>query len=134
MNRYTLDAVGVLRYAVGDLPDEVLEIFKESATGNAAIQVPVIAVIEAIYKFDKRDTVSGVELSRPAEDVLDLVSEEMPVTVVETSTTDIRILARDISDYSIHDAMVVASHKANETDAIITTDKTIQDRVPTVWK
>lgn len=134
MDRYTLDAVGILRYAVGELPDTVLDIFKASATGDAVVQAPAIAVIEAIYKFDRRDTVSGTQLSRPAEDVLDLVNEEMPVTMVETSTTDIRILAQNVSDYSIHDAMIVASHEANETDAIITTDENIGERVPTVWK
>jgi len=133
MDRYTLDAVGILRYAVGELPETVLDVFKASATGDALIQVPTIAVIEAIYKFDKRDTVSGTALSRPAEDVLDLVSEEMPVTVVQTSKTDLQILTGNVSEYSIHDAMVVASHEANETDAIITTDENIQGRVPTVW-
>src|SRR6056297_2049282 len=123
MDRYTLDTVGLLRYAVGELPDAVLDVFKAAARGDAVVQVPNIAVVEALYKFDKRDTVSGVELTRPAEDVPRFVEEEMPVTVVATSMPEIRTLAGNLSDYSIHDAMVVASHEINETDAIITTDE-----------
>lgn len=134
MDRYTLDAVGILRYAVGKLPRTTLDIFKAAAAGDAVIQVPSIAVIEALYKFDKRDTVSGVELSRPAEKVPELVNHEMPVTMVDTSMADISVLAENISEYSIHDAMVVASHETNDTDAIITTDTNIRERVPTVWE
>jgi hypothetical protein len=95
--------------------------------------VPAIAVIEALYKFDKRDTVVGVELTRPATDVPDLVAREMPVTVVEHGIEDIRVLADIIDEYTIHDAMIVASHEVQETDAIVTTDETIGERVPTVW-
>ena len=133
MERYTLDAVGVLRYAVGRLPETVVELFERAAAGDCVIQVPAIAVIEALYKFDKRDTVAGVELTRPATDVPDLVAREMPVTVVEHGIEDIRVLAGIIDAYTIHDAMIVASHEVQETDAIVTTDETIGEQASTVW-
>jgi len=43
------------------------------------------------------------------------------------------VLAGIIDAYTIHDAMIVASHEVQETDAIVTTDETIGERVPTVW-
>jgi predicted nucleic acid-binding protein len=133
MERYTLDAVGLLRYAVGRLPEAVVELFKRAGAGDCVIEIPAIAVVEAIYKFDKRDSVAGVELTRPATDVPDLVAHEMPVTVVEHGIEDIRVLAGIIDEYTIHDAMIVASHRVGETEAIITTDENISHRVPTVW-
>ena len=107
--------------------------FKRAGAGDCVIEIPAIAVVEAIYKFDKRDSVAGVEVTRPATDVPDLVAHEMPATVVEHGIEDIRVLAGIIDEYTIHDAMIVASHRVGETEAIISTDENISHRVPTVW-
>lgn len=42
--------------------------------------------------------------------------------------------ARLVNQFSVHDGLVVASHRVQETDAIITTDGAVPDAsVDTVW-
>jgi hypothetical protein len=58
-----------------------------------------------------------------------------PVSVVSVDDAELTEYARIVGKLSIHDALIVASHRARETDAIVTSDGVIADAgYETVWK
>jgi predicted nucleic acid-binding protein len=56
------------------------------------------------------------------------------VTVVETTIDDLDHVAVSRGTFSLHDAMIVASHRTRNTEALVTTDTNIDDEgVTVVW-
>jgi predicted nucleic acid-binding protein len=130
---YTADAVALLRYLVDALPDGADELFRRAESDNVVLQVPNIAVAETLYTVRKRDKVKGVPLAADAEDVVEAIGPDVPVTVVEDGFNGTRRLPPYIDDLTLHDAMVVVSHEVNGTKAVITADGEISEYVDTVW-
>jgi len=134
MKQYTTDAVGFIRYLVGELGREADRLYSLAERGEAVIELPAIAASEALYRIQKGHPSKGVELSGSAEDVVAGLRSFLPVVLVETTTDDLQHVARARGTFSLHDAMVVASHRSRETEAVITTDTEIGEKgVPVVW-
>jgi hypothetical protein len=134
MERYTTDAVGFIRYLVDELGPESDALFADAEDGNVVIELPTIAATETVYRIQKGHPAKGVELPGTAEDVVAGLRSFLPVTLVETTAADLEHVAVSRGTFSLHDAMVVASHRTRETEAVITTDTTMDDEgVPVVW-
>jgi hypothetical protein len=117
MNRYTTDAVGFVRYLVDELGKEADRLYSRAERGEVIIELPGIAAAETLYRIQKGHPAKGVDL---------------PVTLVETTVDDLDLIATARGSLSLHEAMIVASHRTRETEAVITTDTDIDDHGATV--
>jgi len=134
MKHYTTDAVGFIRYLIDELGTEADRLYSLAERGEVIIELPAIAASEALYRVQKGHPAKGVELPGTAEDVVAGLRGFLPVVLVETTTDDQEHVARSRGTFSLHDAMIVASHRTRDTEAVITTDTKITDEgVPVVW-
>jgi predicted nucleic acid-binding protein len=139
MKSYTVDSVTLIHYLLDILPEQASAVVQEAEAGNARLEVPPIVLVETSYILQKRDEVRGIEvqdISEQAdiEDVLATIERGSPMELVETGYDEVRHVAGRIASFSIHDAMIVASHERRNTEAVLTKDGTIADSdVPTVW-
>lgn len=133
---YTADTNSLLYYIADVLPAAADAIYEEALNGDTTVLMPPIAAAEAAYVLDNRDTISGVRLRADAADLVAALDNFLPVTVTHSDVSDLRSMVNWMSTFpkQIHDALVLASHEARGTDAIITSDPKIQQTgVPTVW-
>ena len=134
MATYTADAVALLVYLVDALPDCADRVFAEAEAGETVIQAPSTAVAEVLYAVSRDKDVRGVQLTGTADDVRQALLANGPVALAPVGEAELTTYSQVIDEYSIHDGLVVASHRARETDAIITSDTVLQDAtVTTVW-
>ncbi|MFB6179105.1 MAG: type II toxin-antitoxin system VapC family toxin [Halorientalis sp.] len=134
MERYTTDAVGFIRYLIDELGPASDELFSKAEQGDLVIELPMIAASETLYRIQRGHPAKGVELPGTAEDVVLGLRSFLPVTLVETTVDDLEHVAVARGTFSLHDAMIVASHRTRDTQAVITTDTTIDDEgIPVVW-
>lgn len=133
MATYTADAVSLLVYLVDALPERADRLFADAEAGQTLVQAPSTAVAEVLYSVSRDKDVRGVALSGRPEEARQALVGNGPVTVAPVDD-ELREFATVVDEFSIHDGMVVASHRSNGTDAIITTDTVIRDsECPTVW-
>jgi predicted nucleic acid-binding protein len=135
VDAYTVDTVTVLRYAVGALPSPVRNLLGRAGTGQVELQVPAVVVSEAMYMAEANQSIKGHSLSMAASDVVDVVRNRMQGKVVDTTRDELQRIPELLSTWpsQMHDAMVVASHRARNTDGILTTDSKMNAHSPTVW-
>lgn len=134
MKHYTTDVVGFLRYLVGELGSEADRLYSLAERGEVVVELPAIAAAETLYRIQKGHPSKGTSLPGSAEDVVAGLGSFLPVTLVETTLDELQHVADARGTFSLHDAMVVASHRARETEAVITTDTAIDERgVTVVW-
>jgi len=134
MKHYTTDAVGFIRYLVDKLGSEADTLYSQAERGEIVIELPGIAAAETLYRVQKGHPAKGVSLPGTAEDVVAGIRSFLPVTVVETTLDDLDHVATARGTFSLHDAMIVASHRTRETEAVVTTDTTIDNEgVTVVW-
>lgn len=132
---YTADAVSLLVYLVDALPGRADQLFAEAEAGETVIQAPSTAIAEVLYSVSRDKDVRGVELTGTPEQAREALVGNGPIAIAPIDDEELVEYARLVDRFSIHDALVVASHCARETDAIITTDGAIRDAgFETVWK
>jgi len=135
MGRYTADAVSLLVYLVDALPKPVDRVFAEAEAGEAVIQAPSTAVAEVLYSVSRDKDVRGVDLTGTPEDARQALVSNGPVSVAPVGDAEMSEYAQVVGEFSIHDAMIVASHRAQETDAILTSDGVITGAgYDTLWE
>jgi hypothetical protein len=79
--------------------------------------------------------VRGTTLSATPEAVRRALIGNGPVSVAPVDDEELAEYARLVDEFSIHDGLIVASHRARDTDAIVTTDGVIRDAgYDTVWE
>lgn len=127
MNRYTVDAVAALRYLVDALPDRADELFARAEAGNVLLQIPSIALAETLYVVAHSDEIKGRALNHAPGDARERLVTTGPLTVVESGNADFSAFIEALDSLTLHDAMVVASHRTQDTDAIVTTDGEMAD-------
>lgn len=134
MNRYTLDTNALVYFAVGILPEPARAQFREAAAGKVALELPVIAAVETVFVFERRDEVQNIPIPIDGDDALRVI-ESLPVTIVEDTHADARELVEHLDRFpaQMHDAMIVSNHVARDTDAIITSDEKMARRFPVLW-
>lgn len=134
MATYTADAVSLLVYLVDALPQEADQVFAEAEAGETVIQTPSTALAEVLYAVSRDKDVRGVTLTGTPEDTRQALVGNGPVSVTPVNDVELVEYAQLVDEFSIHDGLIVASHRAQETDAIITTDGVIRDAgYETVW-
>ena len=136
MRRYTLDASGLLRYFVDRLPPAADKIFDDAVSGDAILQLPAVAAAETMYIAYNRDRIAGEPFRGDPSDVVTILRADFPIVV---HPVDLDVLGeldawQDAFPRQLHDALIVASHAANDTEAVITSDEQIAAHVPTVWE
>lgn len=140
MKTYTVDSVALLHYLLDILPEQARKTVEKAERGEANLELPSIVLAETAYVLHKRDEIRGKSVREVAESedvrsVLEAIERESPIELVRTDYGELRHLAARMTEFSIHDAIVVASHESRETDAILTKDGTLADsNVPTVWE
>ncbi|MFB6151835.1 MAG: hypothetical protein ABEJ40_08525 [Haloarculaceae archaeon] len=135
MATYTADAVSLLVYLVDALPRRADRVFAEAEAGEAVIQAPSTALAEVLYSVSRDKDVRGVTLAGTPEKTRQALVGTGPVSVAPVDDAALIEYARVVDEFSIHDALVVASHRAQDTDAVLTTDGVISDAgYETVWE
>jgi predicted nucleic acid-binding protein len=131
---YTADAVSLLSYLVDALPRTADRIFAEAEAGETILQAPSTALAEVLYAVSRDKDVRGVTLTGTPEDARQALVGNGPISVASVDDAELAEYVRIVDKLNIHDAMIVASHRARETDAIITSDGAIADAgSETVW-
>lgn len=135
MDRYTVDAVAALRYLVDALPDRADELFGRAEAGTVLLQTPPVALAETLYIVTHKNEIKGRSLTRDPADAREKLVTTGPLTVVEFGNADFSAYIDVLDELTIHDAMIVGSHRTQDTDAVITTDGEMTDLgVSTVWE
>lgn len=135
MPTYTADAVALIVYLVDALPDEADRVFAEAEAGETVIQAPSTALAEVLYSVSRDKDVRGVTLTGTPEDARRALVATGPVSIAPVEDEAIGEYARIVDRFSIHDGLVVASHRARETDAIVTTDGVVREAgYDTLWE
>lgn len=134
MATYTADAVSLLIYLVDALPRAADRKFAEAEVGEAVIQVPSTALAELLYSVSRDKDVRGVTLTGTPEDARRALVENGPVSVAPVDDAELVEYAQVVDRFSIHDGLIVASHRARSTDAVLTSDGAIGDAgYETIW-
>lgn len=134
MSTYTADAVALLGYLVDSLPPRADQIFAEAEAGEAMIQAPSTALAEVLYSVSRDKNVRGITLTGTPEETRRALVGDGPISLASVNDAELVEYATIVDEFSIHDGMIVASHRAQETDAIITSDKEIRGTgIETVW-
>lgn len=134
MATYTADAVSLLIYLVDALPQEADRVFAEAEAGETVLQTPSTALAEVLYSVSRDKDVRGITLTGTPEDARQALVGNGPVSVAPVNEAELVEYADVVDDFSIHDGLVVASHRARKTDAIITTDGAIDESgYETIW-
>lgn len=134
MATYTGDAVALLMYLVDSLPPRADRIFAEAEAGETLIQAPSTALAEVLYAVSRDKDVRGVVLTGTPEETRQALVGEGPISIASVNDAELVEYAAIVDEFSIHDGLIVASHRAQETDAVITSDKGIRgSEIETVW-
>ncbi|WP_058365099.1 hypothetical protein [Haloparvum sedimenti] len=135
MPTYTADAVSLLVYLVDGLPSHADQVFAEAEAGETVIQAPSTALAEVLYSVSRDKDVRGVTLSGSPDEARQALIGNGPISVASIDEAELAEYASVVGEFSIHDGLIVASHRARGTDAIITTDGVISDSdYETVWE
>lgn len=135
MGTYTADAVSLLVYLVDALPQGADQVFAEAEAGETVIEAPSTALAEVLYSVSRDKDVRGVSLTETPEDARQALVGNGPVSVAPVDEAEMVEYAQLLDKFSIHDGLIVASHCAQETDAIITTDGVIRDAgYESIWE
>ena len=134
MATYTADAVALLGYLVDALPREADRLFAEAEAGETVVRAPSTALAEVLYSVSRDKNVRGVALTGTPEEARQALVGNGPVSVAPVGDAELVEYVQVVAEYSIRDALIVASHRAEDTDAIITTDSVIGDAdYETIW-
>lgn len=134
MATYTVDAVSLLVYLVDALPQRADHVFAEAEAGETVVQAPSTALAEVLYSVSRDKDVRGVTLTGTPEDARQALVGSGPISVAPVDDPELIEYARMVDGFSIHDGLIVASHRARNTDRIITTDGAIADAgYDTIW-
>lgn len=109
--------------------------FERAEAGDALLQIPSIALAETLYIVAHTDGVEGRVVNNDPADAREKLVTTGPLTVVEFGYADVPAFVDELESFTLHDAMVVASHRTRDTDAVLTSDGVLRDAgVPTIWE
>jgi predicted nucleic acid-binding protein len=103
--------------------------------GTAVAEAPAVVFGEVFYRLEGRTDVSGVELDLAPAESWRSPHVTGPVNVASLDAASMPELLELVAEHSLHDAMLIASHRARGMEAIITRDSDIGDvrNVATLW-
>ena len=127
MIRYTADAVALLVYLADALPRHADQLFAEAEAGETVIEAPSTALAEALYSVSQDKDARGITLSMPSERARQALVSNGPIAVADMGDEEVAEYTQVVDEFSIHDGLVVASHRVAGTEAVITTDDVIDE-------
>jgi len=131
----TVDAVALLSYLVDALPRGADRAFAEAEAGETTLQAPSTAMAEVLYSVSRDKDVRGVTLGGTAAEAREALVANGPISVAPVDNAELTEYAAVVGEFGIHDGLIVASHRVQETDAIITTDGAVRDAgYETLWE
>lgn len=133
MSTYTTDAVAMLRYLVDALPHGADEAYARAEAGIDVIWAPDVQLAEVLYQIARGGVVAGVELRGSPTNALSGLIDEGPVDVATIGVQELGAYGSIADQYSMNDGLLVASHRASGTDAIISKDQAFAG-LETVWE
>ncbi|MHB9288044.1 hypothetical protein ACKVMT_13505 [Halobacteriales archaeon Cl-PHB] len=133
MAAYTVDAVAMLRYLVDDLPDAANDVFNRAEQGIDVLSAPDVQLAEVLDHVSRGSEVAGVELAGSPNEVLRRLVTSGPISVATIGEHELTVYASEIDLYSMHDGLLVATHRVHGTDAIVTKDRELAGE-STVWE
>lgn len=88
-----------------------------------------------LYSVSRDKDVRGVTLAGTPEEARQALVGSGSLSVAPVADEELAEYAQIVDRFTIRDALIVASHRVRETDAIITTDGTVHDAgLETVWR
>ncbi|MDS0475661.1 PIN domain-containing protein [Natrinema sp. 1APR25-10V2] len=125
--------MALLVYLVDGHPERVDRVFAEAS--ETVIQAPSTALAEVLYAVSRDKDVRGIQLTGTPDAVRQALLTNRPVSLAPVGDAELSVYAQLVDDYSPHDGLIVASHRARETDAVLTTDSVIREMdIPTIWE
>lgn len=122
MATYVVDAVALLRYLVDELPDAADEVFTRAEQGIDVLRAPDVQVAEALYQVAHGGEVAGVELQGAPRETLRRLVTNGPVEIASIGEHELAVYASEIERYSMHDGLLAATHRVQNTKAIVSSD------------
>jgi predicted nucleic acid-binding protein len=122
MTRYTADGVAMARYLVDRLPSAADDVFRRSEQGIDVIEAPPVAVSETIWAAVNKGTIATVEVETKPNAVLRGLVTDGPVQIAPVDEHDLAVYGSLLDHHTLHDALLIANHRARDTEAIITSD------------
>jgi predicted nucleic acid-binding protein len=117
------------------LPAEAEDVFSRAERGTAVAEAPAVVFGEVFYRLEGGTDVSGVNLDLTPAGSWRSLHVTGPVNVASLDAASMPELLELVAEHSLHDAMLIASHRARGMKAIITRDPDIGDvrNVATLW-
>lgn len=132
MAAYMVDAVAMLRYLVDELPAAANDVFERAEHGIDVLSAPDVQLAEVLYQASRGGEIAGIELTGSPNEVLRRLVTNGPVGVAHIGEHELAVFAGEIDLYSMHDALLVASHHVHGTDAIVSKDERFPGEA-TIW-
>jgi len=132
MTVYMADAVALLRYLVDELPVRADEIFTRAEQGIDVVRAPDTQLAEALYQVAHGGDVAGIELQGTPGETFQRLVTNGPVGVATIGETELTVFTSLLDLYSMDDALLVAAHRAQNSEAIISKDSEFAGET-TVW-
>ena len=122
------------RRLTGAEPPRVETIFDRANEGLDRIESTPTQLAEVADTFDGTDRVAGVRVQLSAREAVRQLLDG-PVMVPRLDRGVFLRLGRLYDTYTMHDALLVATHKSRQTDGILTNDSDIRtfDGDAVVW-
>jgi predicted nucleic acid-binding protein len=133
MAAYMVDAVALLRYLVDELPAGADEVFERAEQGIDILRAPDVQIAEALYQVSNGGVVAGIQLQGDPHDTLRRLVTNGLVEVASTGEHEIAVFASETDLYSMHDGLLAATHRVQNTKAIVTKDEAFAGE-ETVWR
>lgn len=122
------------RALVNELPEQVEAIFRRAEQDIDTVRTTPTQIAEVAFAFARNERVAGV---KPAVDAREAVRTLLagPVDTPRLGRDVFLRLGPLFDVYSMHDAILVAAHKSQQTDGILTNDEEIRtyDGDAVVW-
>lgn len=133
MATYLTDAVAMLRYLVDALPAGADEAFGRAEEGIDVIRAPDVQLAEVLYQVARGRTVAEVKLRGTPNEALRGLVTEGPIDVASIDEHVLAVYGSIADQYTMHDGLLVATHRVRGTDRIISKDEAFGD-LETVWR
>ena len=110
-------------YLVDQLPGAADDVFHRAEEGVDVIEAPTVIVSEAIWTAVNKENMAGIEVDTTPNEVLRGLVNDGPVQVAHADEQDLAVYGSLIDHHTMHDALLIASHRVRGTDAIISNDE-----------
>lgn len=127
-----VDAVALLRYLVDELPDAADDVFARAERGVDVLQTPDVQLAEALYQVANGGVVAGIRLQGDPRETLRRLVTNGPVAITSIGEHELGVFAGEIDLYSMHDGLLVAAHRVQNTEAVVTNDDAFAGE-ETIW-